>query len=169
MKNFIEKNPKDLVENPFSVLSNDWALITCGELDCFNTMTVSWGGFGVIWNKNVVTIYIRPQRYTNEFLKTRDGFTLSVLPEDYRSALSYCGKKSGRDVNKVKETGLTPLSVGSSVAFEEARLVLKCRTLYKSRIDKSGFLYKEIDESNYPNHDYHDIYIAEIESAYIKA
>lgn len=165
MKNLIEITAKEIKDNPFKLFGDDWALVSSGGKS-FNTMTVSWGGVGVLWNKPVVTIYIRPQRYTNEFLKENELFTVSVLPNEYRSTLSFCGKYSGRDVDKIKETGLTPLFIDDTVSFEEARLILVCRKLYVSRIEKSGFIYNDIDTANYPKEDYHDIYIAEIVKAY---
>lgn len=157
---------KSLCENPFTLLSNDWMLITAKNGDKYNTMTASWGGFGVLWNKNVASIYIRPQRYTYEFVENSDYFTISVLPAEYKSALSFCGSKSGRDYDKAKECGITPIIADESIAFGEARLVLVCKKLYYTDIDPNNFYDTTIDSVDYKNHDYHRMYIAEIISAY---
>lgn len=72
-------------------------------------MTASWGGVGVLWNKNVATVYIRPQRYTKEFVDGNEKFTLTFFSEQYRNALTYLGRVSGKDGDKIKESGLTPM------------------------------------------------------------
>ena len=65
--------------NPFVAIGKEWMLITAGDENQVNTMTASWGGMGVLWNKDVVTAYIRPQRYTKEFVDSQDCFSLSFL------------------------------------------------------------------------------------------
>jgi len=162
MTNFTEIVPEQLGESAFKLIGSDWMLITAGGIDSFNTMTASWGGLGVIWGKNVCYCVIRPGRHTYEFMENGDAFTLSFFEEKYRRALTYCGSKSGRDVDKVKETGLTPMrSESGSVYFEEARLVLECRKMYFQDIDPANFLDPTIAE-NYPERDYHRVYIGEI-------
>ena len=96
---------KDLSENFFEVIGKEWMLVTAGNKDHFNTMTASWGGIGFLWNKPVVYIFIRPERYTFEFIEKSEYFTLSFLGEENRAIHKICGSKSGREVDKVKETG----------------------------------------------------------------
>ena len=98
-----EINPLDLSENVFKVIGKDWFLITDDKDGKCNAMTASWGGMGVLFNKNVVTIYVRPSRYTKSFLDADDRFSLCVMPEKYRDQLKYCGKVSGRDEDKIKK------------------------------------------------------------------
>ena len=98
-------DPKTLDKNIFSAIGDQWMLITAGTADRCNTMTASWGGLGVIWNAPSATCYIRPQRYTKEFVDREDYFTLSFFGEEHRKALQLCGSKSGREVDKVKECG----------------------------------------------------------------
>ena len=100
-------DPKELNQNVFSMIGEQWMLVTAGTAERCNTMTASWGGLGVLWGKPVATVYIRPQRYTLEFVEREDCFTLSFFGEEYRKALALCGSKSGRDVDKVKECGFT--------------------------------------------------------------
>ncbi len=147
--------------NPFKVPSKEWYLITAGDKNGYNTMTASWGGFGVMWNKNVVNIVIRPQRHTLEFIENNDLFSLSVFDEKYRDALKYCGSHSGRDVDKAKETGLTPLFIEGTTAFEEAKTILVCRKLYRQELTDDCFTDKSI-LSNYVNNDYHISFVGEI-------
>ena len=104
---FHKVDPKSLNENVFSLIGDKWMLITAGSRERCNTMTASWGGLGVIWGAPAATCYIRPQRYTKEFVDREEYFTLCFFGEEYRKALSLCGSKSGRDVDKVKECGFT--------------------------------------------------------------
>lgn len=142
-------------------------LVTSGSAEKFNTMTASWGGVGFLWNKNVCHVYIRPNRYTYEFVEQNETLTLSFFTEAYRDALKFCGSKSGRDVDKCKETGLTPMPVGECVAFSEARLVIRCRVLYKQDMTESAFLDKSL-LVNYKNGDFHRAYVCEIEEILVK-
>lgn len=115
----------------FEKISKKWLLVTAGTEDKCNTMTASWGGLGVIWHKDVATIYIRPERYTYEFIEKEDYFTLSFFGDDFKSVLAKCGSTSGRDVDKVKEHGLTvKASDKGGVYFDGADLVLVCRKRY---------------------------------------
>lgn len=153
---------ESLCLNPFTSLDKGWALLTAGDAqNRWNTMTVSWGAMGVIWNKYTVTTYVRPQRYTMELAEKSAYFTLSFFPENYRSALSYCGSKSGRDVDKAKETGLTPVVTETGVYFEEASRVIVCRKLYGQFLTPECFIIPEL-ERNYAAQDYHKMYIGEI-------
>jgi len=148
------------IENSFKLMGKDWMLITGKVGDKINTMTASWGGFGHLWNKDVAFIYIRPQRYTHEFVENGDYFTLSFFDEEYRQKLMYLGKHSGRDLDKITESGLTPLYEKNSAYFSEAKLVLICKKIYKQDLDPNGFMDEKIDEL-YKN-DYHTMYIGEI-------
>lgn len=154
---------KALHQNVFSAIGDQWMLITAGDRSASNTMTASWGGMGVLWGKNVVTVYLRPQRYTYEFMEKSDYFTVAFFGEEYRDALKLCGSKSGREVDKVKECGFTlAYGPGDAPYFQEARLVMVCKKLYFDDIDPAHFQDGDIDPKNYPNKDYHRMYIGEI-------
>ena len=163
-------DPKSLTCNPFSLIGTQWTLITAGTKDACNTMTASWGGLGILWNKPVATVYIRPQRYTKGFVDEQGTFTLSFLPEEYRAQLTYCGRTSGRDEDKIARCGFT-VETGENGApyIGEAELVLVCRALYRQTLTPDSFLEPELIDKNYPNRDFHDMYIAEIVEAYQKA
>lgn len=154
--------------NPFKMIGKDWMLVTSGDESGWNTMTASWGFMGVMWGKNVVTAVIRPQRYTREFLDNSEYFTLSFFDEKYRQALSYCGKYSGRDVDKAAETGLTPVFVDGTTSFEQADTIMICKKLYVQDMDAGSFVDKSLDEKWYPNKDYHKAFVGEIAEIYIK-
>ena len=112
---------KSLDQNVFTLIGEQWMLITAGTPEHCNTMTASWGGLGVLWGADVATCYIRPQRYTYEFIEKSDYFTLSFLGEAYRKQLALCGAKSGREVDKVKECGFTVCAgAGNAPYFQEA-------------------------------------------------
>ena len=159
---FEKIDPKALDQNIFSLIGDQWMLITAGTEDKCNTMTASWGGLGVLWGKPVATVYIRPQRYTLEFVEREDTFTLCFFGEEYRKALALCGSKSGRDMDKVKECGFTVATAEGAPYFEEADLVLVCKKSYWQDMDPTHFLDGEIDSKWYPEKDYHRIFIGEI-------
>lgn len=156
-----------LSQNVFSAIGKQWMLLTAGDRERANTMTVSWGGLGILWGKNVATVYVRPQRYTYEFMEKGDYFTLSFLGEEWREALKLCGSKSGREVDKFRETGLTlAYGAGDAPYLQQAQVVLVCKKLYFDDIEPSHFLDGDIDGKNYPGKDYHRMYIGEIVEAY---
>ena len=161
-KSFINISPTLITDNPFHLIDKEWMLITAGNLQSFNTMTASWGGFGILWNKPVIFCFVRPVRYTYQFIEESGFFTATFFDRKYRKALNFCGANSGRDTDKMAATGFTPLvSPNGSVYFEQARLVLECRKLYFTDIDPEHFLDPVINR-NYPLADYHRLYIGEI-------
>lgn len=163
---FQKVDVKELALNPFDAIGEQWMLITAGTKDECNTMTASWGGLGVLWNKNVATAYIRPQRYTKKFVDEQEYFTLSFFGEEWRKALTLCGRKSGRDIDKVKECGFTVAeAAGGAPYFEEAELVLVCRKLYADTIKPECFIDRECDMTCYPTRDHHTFYIGEVVEA----
>ena len=156
-------DPKALDLNVFSAIGEQWMLITAGTGERCNTMTASWGGLGVIWGAPAATCYIRPQRYTKEFVDREEYFTLAFFGEEYRKALSLCGSKSGREVDKVAECGFTVAAgAGNAPYFEQAELVLVCRKVFRQAMDESCFLDKSLIGKNYPNGDFHVTYVGEI-------
>lgn len=155
-------DPRDIKENIIKLIRDDWFLITAGNLDKYNTMTASWGTMGELWNKKVAFIFVRPTRFTYEFTELNDFFSLSFFDKKYRDALKFCGTKSGRDYDKAKETGLTPiLTESGTVCFQEAQLVLDCKKIYIHDLEPRNFLEPAI-EDEYPQKDYHRMYVGEI-------
>ncbi len=166
---FVKTDISKLSFNPFNKIGKEWMLITGGNKDNFNTMTASWGQLGVLWNKNVLTCYIRTNRYTIGYVEEGEFFTASFFDEKYRSALSYCGTHSGKDFDKVKEAGLTPAEFEGAMGFEEANMVLVCRKLYTYDMQESGFVTDEgLVQQYYSKDPYHKAFIAEIIGVYVK-
>ena len=164
---FREISVEELKDNPFTLINKDWMLITAGNQDKHNTMTASWGGVGELWDKYVSTIYIRPQRYTLEFVEREDFYSLCFFGPEYRQALSLCGSKSGRDVDKDAATGLTPRFDQAAPYYEQARLVFICRKLYKQDMTEEAFLDKSLLDKWYDN-DLHRMFIGEIVKVLVK-
>ena len=164
---FKKVNPKDISFPAFDFIGNDWMLITGGNKESFNTMTASWGGVGIMWQKPVVFTFIRPQRYTFEFIEKSDYFTISFFNSDMKQDLNYCGSHSGRDVDKIKETNLVPRFDEDVPYFEQAKMVLICRKLYGQFIEPQSFIDPKIKDF-YPQKDYHKMFIGEIAKMLIK-
>lgn len=164
---FKKINPEEINDNVFKLVGKDWMLITAKNGEKFNTMTASWGGLGILWGKQIAFCVIRPQRYTYEFVEKSDTYTLAFFDNQYRKALNICGSKSGRDTDKVAEAGLTPVELSpEAVGFDEARLVIECKKLYFQDLEPENFLDPDINK-NYPNKDYHRMYIGEIVNCYV--
>lgn len=161
---FQKVDPKSLNLNVFSAIGDQWMLITAGTKEKCNTMTASWGGLGVLWGAPMAVAYVRPQRYTREFLDRNEYFTLSFFSEDYRKQLALCGAQSGRDVDKVKACGFTVAEGrGGAPYFEEAELVLVCRKRMVQQMDPAA-MPGDVKEKWYDG-DYHYIYWGEIVEA----
>lgn len=155
--------PIDQLEmNPFTKIGKEWALVSAGNKTKCNTMTVSWGGVGVLWGKNVVYIFIRDSRYTKEFLDNGDLFSLSFLGEEYRNSLNYCGSHSGRNEDKFAAAGLTPAFRNNIPFPDEANLVLMCRKMAAVPITEDSFTDPAIAPRWYADHDMHTMYVGEI-------
>lgn len=168
--NFTQTDPAKLNDNLIRLIAADWMLVTAGTKEKFNTMTANWGGMGYLWNRNVVFVFVRPERYTYEFIESCDGFTLSFFDDRYRDALNLCGTKSGRNCDKVAETGLTPFFTESGYpAFSEARIVIECRKLYAAPLTRDAFLAREPLDTHYRTKGgLHKVYIAEIEKCWTR-
>lgn len=171
--------PEQISENVFSLIGKDWMLVTSAKEEGgltggkdYNTMTASWGGMGVLWGKPVAFVFVRPQRHTFSFTENNSLLTLSFFPPQYRNALSFCGTKSGREYDKAKECGLTPVEEkvegGRYVSFDEAKLVLKTRILYREFLKDAAFLSEEA-RALYQAGDFHRMYICGIEEAMIRS
>ena len=149
--------------NPFSIIGDEWMLIGAGTAEDWNAMTASWGGLGVLWNHTVATCYVRPTRHTFSYMERSERFTLSFLGAGHRKALNYFGSHSGRDGDKAVKGGLSPICFeDGTVSFAEARFVFSCRKLYAQDLNPSSFIDPSL-EQNYPEKDYHRMYVGEIE------
>lgn len=133
----------------FEMFRKEWALVTAGKVDHYNTCTIGWGSLGTLWTRShkgmTMTVYVHPARYTCNFLKENDCFTVSFFDEKYKKQLAYLGSHSGRDEDKVSKVGFTPISIQGSTTFKEAKATFVCKKLYQHEISKSD-LAQEIQD-----------------------
>ena len=162
---------KDLKINPFTLIGDEWMLITAGNQDNYNTMTASWGQMGALWSHGggspVVTIYVRPQRYTKEFVDSNKYFTLTFFSKEYKKDLAYLGSHSGRNEDKILKTNLHPIFENDYTYFKEAKLVLICEKVYAQDILEENFINKDIISEHYQKKDFHTMYIGLIKKVLI--
>lgn len=158
---------KDLTEfnkNVFDSFDNTWGILTCGDknIGC-NSMTISWGGLGVLWNLNVGIVYVRKSRYTYDFAKNSDSFTISFLNDNYKKEKSVFGSKSGRDLDKYASTGLhkcfEPDFNGYYIA--EADYVFRMKKIYEIDLPYEK-LPEEIKNKHYNDGDIHTMFVCKI-------
>ena len=151
----------------FSLFDDRWAVLTAGTGDSFNGMTISWGSLGTLWGmpprgKPVATVYVRPDRFTFEFLQKSADFTISFFPENLRKIHNVFGRKSGRDTDKIAAAGIHVRDSSRGVIYEEADLTLVCRRLYASQFDISA-IPADIREQFYGDNNPHYVFIGEIQ------
>lgn len=171
MSNILQPTCLQDLSNAFDLIGDRWMLITAENGGIVNTMTASWGCFGVLWNRPVCTCFIRPGRFTHELISKSNSFSLSFLPQVYRNSLRICGTVSGRDTDKFALSRLTPdFFVNNDTKRDEkyavpyisqAETVVICRKIYADVIRPDSFLCEDI-QLNYPNLDYHTVFISEI-------
>ena len=166
---FYKIQPKEIPGNAISLFDDGWGLLTAGTPENYNTMTISWGQMGCLWNRPVCTVYVRPCRYTYTFTEACDRFTVSLFePGEQRSELKMLGTQSGREMDKMHHSGLTPMMLDGLMAYEEAKVVLVLRKLYDQQFDPTR-VPAEVANSNYAtvaDDDLHRQYICLIESVY---
>ena len=156
---FTTISPKEIDKNVFETIGKQWMLISAGDEKSMNTMTASWGGLGVLWNKNVCFAFIRDSRYTLEFVDNNDFFTLSFFGGNYMKELTFCGRNSGRNTDKLKETGLIPVFDAEAPYFEQAETVLVCKKKKKKKMNAESFIDKSLVEKNYSDNDWHEFFV----------
>lgn len=163
---FKEIKATDIKENIIDMISREWMLITAGDRKGYNMMTASWGFMGEMWGKHSVSVMVRPQRYTMKFIEENGYFTLSFYG-DNKQIHKVCGGMSGRDVDKTKLTGLTPVFCEKAPYFCEARLVIVCKKQYVGRLESDCFTDKE-PLSKWYKDDLHYNIIGSIEKVLVK-
>jgi len=163
--------PELIKDNFIEIIGKEWMLISAGDKNKFNTMTANWGGAGYLWNKPVVFVFVRPERYTHHFIEEKGSFTISFLGEENKKIHAVCGSKTGREIDKIAETGLIPVfTPNGNPTFEQSRLTLDCKILYSTKMEKSKFLDPALSEQwyNSTKGNFHTVYVAEITDAWEK-
>lgn len=166
---FRKISPGAIPENLIKTIGSEWMLITAGTPEKFNSMTAGWGGTGVMWSKPVAFILVRNTRYTFGFLEREPYFTLTFFDKKYKPQLLMFGTKSGRKVDKLKESGFTPVNTGNAMAYEEARMIIVCKKIYGDKI-KEECATPDQAKAWYFNgsKDYHKLYFGEITAVWVK-
>lgn len=161
---------EELQFNPFTKIGNGWFLITAGDsVENCNTMTASWGSLGVMWRKNIASVFVGPSRYTKEFLEREDYFTMSFFDETYRDSLNYLGNVSGRsEADKIKNAKLTPQPIDNAIAFKEANMIFVVKKVYHGQFEKNAFVGTELLEEFYQENELHEVFSAEITAVYVR-
>lgn len=154
-------NLKEFDLAPFYTIDQEWAVLTVGKEKDFNAMTISWGGLGTIWNKPVVTVYVKPIRYTYEFMQKNEYFTISFYDEEYREDLNILGSKSGKDIDKIALTKLTPEFLEQTTSFKEAKITIVCKKIYFQDLDITKVPSYEANRF-YSKEPIHRMYIGEV-------
>lgn len=158
MREITMKNLVDAKIDVFAKFNKHLAVVTAGEMDSFNSMTIGWGMMGNVWGHpgSALTIYVSPDRYTSRFLEENDWFTVSFFPESHKQDLIVLGRTSGRDGNKIEKTSLTPKALSHGVGFEEAELTFVCRKIYSHQFeaDKTPAHMAKIYETLTPHIEY---------------
>ena len=157
----------DLLLPSFSVWGNQWFLLTAGENapEKFNSMTVSWGAFGRIWEHPLAIVVVRPQRWTLRFMEKYNTFSLCAFPQQYHETLNMLGSRSGRNTSKMADCGLTPIPLTQIACpgFAEAELILECKKTYFDDLRPEHFLADYI--APHYTGDYHRMYLGEVVAA----
>ncbi len=168
MSGYKQIAPDKIPGNIIKMLSEDWMLITAGNNDKFNMMTASWGGIGFLYQKPVAFCFINPARYTYQLMENNDTYTLTFYTEAYRDALKYCGSKSGKDVDKIKGSGLTPITTPTgSKAFSQAWLIIECRKMVSQSLTPESIADKSI-KGEWAGKQMHKMFIGEIINVWVK-
>jgi flavin reductase (DIM6/NTAB) family NADH-FMN oxidoreductase RutF len=163
-----ELKPEELKDNPFVLIGKEWMLITAQKESKVNTMTASWGGMGILWDREVAIIVVRSGRFTKEFVDSAETFSLTFFDDSYKKTLGYLGSVSGRDEDKIAKSGLIVKHINQTPYFEEGRMVMICKRLFAQKMSPDAFQIAGLDEKFYPEKDYHTMYIAEIEQILTK-
>lgn len=155
--------PEQLNENIFKLIGDDWMLITAGKRDSANTMTASFGGFGILFSKKVAAVFVRPERYTYHFLEQNDTFSLSFFNPEYKEKLRYCGVASGKNENKFQKCSFTLGYTDDQTPYiNEGRITVICKKIYRQDIEKDCFTDIAPFNRTYSEGGMHRVYIGEI-------
>lgn len=164
--------------NPMTLFGKDWGIISAGNQENgYNGMTIAWGHLGAIWDRKTskgkiiiptACVYLRPQRYTKQFFDNEELFSIAFFDTKYKKALGYMGSHSRKDEDKIKNAKLTPLFIDGTTAYQEAKMILICKKIYHAPILENGFETVNIVRENYPNKDFHEMYVGEILKVYIQ-
>ncbi len=153
---------KEIEFNPFVRFGDNWGALTTKADDKVNSMTISWGGVGVLWDKPVATVYVRESRFTKELLDKSDSFSVSFLDDKYRRTLKYMGQVSGRNEDKIKNSRLTINDYKGIPFIDEGNFIVICKKMYSLPLTLENVVDKGVEEQFYKTKDLHTMYLGEI-------
>ncbi len=155
--------PADIIEmDPFTLFGKEWALLMAEKDGKANGMTISWGGLGVIWNRNAVFVFVRDCRYTKEFMDESDTFSVNFFGGKEMNALKYFGKVSGRDEDKFEATGFN-VNHHKGIGFvDECSFAIVCKKIAATKLTSEQFVDMGIQDFWYKDGGYHTMYIGEV-------
>ena len=157
----MKENINDINLKAFNAFKNDWALLTSGSFENHNSMTIAWGAMGTLWQKDVLTVYVKPIRHTYSFMEDNEYFVVSFFDEEYKDALKIMGRYSGRDVNKDKLSKLTPVKYNNLTIYEEAKLIFICKKIYYNDVLLENVPSEEV-KKYYQIEEPHRMYVGEV-------
>lgn len=162
-------NPLDLTVRPHQLFLRQTMLLTAGDFKSgdYNCMTIGWGAIGTMWNRPFVLVAVRPTRHTYLFMEKYPDFTVTAFPKEFAKELTYLGRHSGRDGDKLAKTALTAIASRkvASPTFVQAELSIECKKIFYHEFLPENFQDPTI-QKHYPIKDYHRVYYGEIVSAY---
>ncbi|MEM2112020.1 MAG: flavin reductase family protein [Candidatus Bathyarchaeia archaeon] len=167
MSGKIDVLPYAYLDRTVNMLSQCGLLLVSGEMEKANVMTIGWGFLGRIWEKPFFIVAVRPTRYTFRFIEEVGDFTVNVPKKGMEEIVNYCGTVSGKQHDKFKEKGLTPMpsKYVRSPIISECNMHYECKVVYKTNL-MPPYLPKNIIEIHYPNRDFHTLYFGEIVATY---
>lgn len=161
-------NFKQLELNPFTVLGEEAFLLTAGNPEDWNTMAAAWGGFGFAWDVPTVYVFVRESRLTYDYIENQDKFSMSFFPPELRSVIDFCGSNSGRTIDKIEATGLTPVVLDGCVAYEESNLVITCEKIVSAQVRRDDLDKDELYTRYYSEGDLHHMYCGRVLGIYVQ-
>ena len=166
MSKWKEITAKEIPFNFNKKMAEQWALLTVKYGNEINTMTIGWADMGYLWNKNVMTVYVRPSRHTFDLIEKSEGFSVSFFDKSYQDKLTFCGRNSGKDIDKIEECGFTVAYVDGVPYIEQNEYGFICKTIYTAPIKEENLKenYKNIMDSCYSTGDLHTLYVGEIQT-----
>ncbi len=142
------------------------AFLTVKTGNNLNTMTIGWALIGYVWRKPVFMVAVRDSRHTFGIMEKAEDFTVTVPESDMKDAIMFCGTKSGRDHDKLKELNLETVPAKSVISpvIKTKGIHFECRIVFKAPMDRNNLIAEY--EKLYPEKDYHTLYFGEILKCY---
>ena len=165
---------KEIEEDVFTLVNEDFSVLTSGNPSHYNSMVASWGGWGILFNKPVVFHLLRSNRYTLELMRKENSYTMTFFDEEFKEDLIQFGMSSGRDSDeKMKNTQLTAVQTpAGNMTYKEAKIIIECKLIQVTTVSPDDFLVEEnrqfIVDAHAETNDYHKIVYGEITNVWVR-